>query len=805
MLHLEQGANMKAGKFAIAAICLMAPALLPGNLSTAARAQGGLVPGGGPDPAVFGAASIVTGLQASIPAVPFSGCSVLGGGSSYTSPSATITGNSYLGGTKGGSISFTVSGGVITGCTASGGSWTGGPAVAISDSTGSGAVVYPVVSLQTLNVSAGTLNVNGAAVVVPSTSFTLTAAGAGSFGTYCISVNITTGVWNAAQQAISSGCPTVANSQTVMTVTTSAWFGGEPATNNDIIAVNYFMKRAGQSNFDFLNTSKDFPVQTASFITLHTLPGPFAAPNVCALGVPGQNWGCQFNGNYWEWFSEDIQPITGTNILDAGPVLAFQRVSQARTQQSGDLLLTINSGAETGNGSGEIGYGQILNRIVSVGTSGNNYNDAKGLWWFSTVGPDSLQQEVPRFEIGSGLYAGNENVGTVAHCGQFTSPSGCVALTDMGAGTINLPGSIASNDFGNADGYYLDNKIAFQTSQWTLYGSTSGSNHFNSDQNGTVGLGTSSPYAQSAWTNSLVVAAAQNSTTGLLVYDADIGASVAAAIGLKTNTTNSFLQLGLNDGSGTPTATMAAGNGTLSIPIIYKFGQYDWESVGGTQWAILANGVFSLGAAGAVTGGLQFFNSTSGSITLQPPSGALGAQTLTVPDATDTLVGRATTDTLTNKTISGASNTLANIGNASLTNSSTTVAGQTCTLGNVCGLADFSAKLGSNVALSSAGTFVDIISVAQGSSGTWWATVNIENAESAGDILTCKLWDGSTVFNSLAAGSSTNFDHFSMSGIITSPSGNIKLTCKSNNGDITIYNNASGLANDTNLTVVRLN
>ncbi|WP_342714454.1 hypothetical protein AAFG22_14860 [Bradyrhizobium sp. B024] len=49
--------------------------------------------------------------------------------------------------------------------------------------------------------------------------------------------------------------------------------------------------------------------------------------------------------------------------------------------------------------------------------------------------------------------------------------------------------------------------------------------------------------------------------------------------------------------------------------------------------------------------------------------------------ASDTIVGRATTDTLTNKTISGATNTLSNIANASLTNSSMTLAGHVVSLG----------------------------------------------------------------------------------------------------------------------------
>ena len=86
-----------------------------------------------------------------------------------------------------------------------------------------------------------------------------------------------------------------------------------------------------------------------------------------------------------------------------------------------------------------------------------------------------------------------------------------------------------------------------------------------------------------------------------------------------------------------------------------------------------------LGAASNSAGGsIKFLegtdNGTNG-VTLQGPASTADV-TVTLPASADTLVGKATTDTLTNKTINGPDNTLTNIANSSLANSSITVARQ---------------------------------------------------------------------------------------------------------------------------------
>ena len=67
--------------------------------------------------------------------------------------------------------------------------------------------------------------------------------------------------------------------------------------------------------------------------------------------------------------------------------------------------------------------------------------------------------------------------------------------------------------------------------------------------------------------------------------------------------------------------------------------------------ATFSSGLLSLGVNTSELGAVKMFGSTSGSVTIEPPAIAGTSTVLTTPAATDTLVGRATTDTLTNKSI----------------------------------------------------------------------------------------------------------------------------------------------------------
>jgi trimeric autotransporter adhesin len=160
--------------------------------------------------------------------------------------------------------------------------------------------------------------------------------------------------------------------------------------------------------------------------------------------------------------------------------------------------------------------------------------------------------------------------------------------------------------------------------------------------------------------------------------------------------------------------------------------------------------------------GIRFRSSGSAAsaITLLDAVSTSG-RVVTLPDATTTLVGRDTTDTLTNKSISGSTNTLSNIGNASLTNSAITINGTSTSLGGSINVGTVTSVTGTAPVVSSGGA-TPAISMAQSSttvdgylSATDFTTFNNKGNGTVTSVAALTLGTSGTDLSSTVANGTT--------------------------------------------------
>jgi hypothetical protein len=203
---------------------------------------------------------------------------------------------------------------------------------------------------------------------------------------------------------------------------------------------------------------------------------------------------------------------------------------------------------------------------------------------------------------------------------------------------------IGANTTGTA--YLVDgsNCVSFQGCGVELSGTVTLTNMWKFNASSQIGL--YNCYGFQAKTTNLIYAT--GTSTGITVIGFQENSTISGSTSVKTDAGSQISELdclfsSAKSNAGTDTVIGTGGSGDMVLASV--------QTVTGAK---------TFNDAKLILAGV-----TSGTTTLKSGAAA-GTSVITLPVATDTLVGKATTDTFTNKSISGATNTLSAIGLSSL-------------------------------------------------------------------------------------------------------------------------------------------